>query len=86
MGLDTVELVMAVEEEFSIAIPNTDAPNLVTVGAIHAYILQTLQLRGERPDEAELWERLKALVIDQLGVRPEEVTPSARIVQDLGAD
>jgi len=32
MGLDTVELVMAVEERFSITIPNRAAAQLVTVG------------------------------------------------------
>lgn len=86
MGLDTVELVMAIEEEFSIEIANADAPGLATVGEIHAYILQTLRHRGDTPDEAETWERLKAIVIDQLGVSSEDVIASARLVEDLGAD
>jgi len=85
MGLDAVEMVMAIEEEFSIEISNECASPLLTVGEMHAFILGALRSRGESPDAADLWERLKAIVIDQLGVGPEAVIPSARFVEDLGA-
>lgn len=86
MGLDTVELVMAIEEEFSIGIANSDTADLGVLGDMHAYILRALRQRGEAPDETEVWERLKEIVIDQLGVSPLDVVPSAHIVRDLGAD
>ncbi|MGH8015348.1 MAG: acyl carrier protein [Candidatus Zixiibacteriota bacterium] len=37
-SLDTVELVMALEEEFSIEIPDEDAEKIVTVGDAVGYI------------------------------------------------
>jgi len=37
-SLDTVELVMAFEEEFNIEIPDEDAENIVTVGKALAYL------------------------------------------------
>lgn len=37
-SLDTVELVMALEEEFSIEIPDEDAEKLTTVGMAIKYI------------------------------------------------
>ena len=37
-SLDTVELVMALEEEFGIEIPDTDAEKIVTVADIIQYI------------------------------------------------
>ena len=37
-SLDTVELVMAFEEEFGIEVPDEDAEKLTTVGDIIAYI------------------------------------------------
>ena len=37
-SLDTVELVMAFEEEFGAEIPDSDAEKLTTVGAVHAYL------------------------------------------------
>ena len=37
-SLDTVELVMAIEEEFGAEIPDKDAEKLQTVGAVIAYL------------------------------------------------
>lgn len=42
-SLDVVELIMAVEEEFDIEIPDEDAENLATVGQIIAYVAQKKQ-------------------------------------------
>lgn len=39
-SLDTVELVMALEEEFGIEIPDEDAEKMVTVGEAMKYIEQ----------------------------------------------
>lgn len=41
---------------------------------------------GRVPSHDEVWDAVRALVVEQLGVRPERVTEEARIVQDLGAD
>ena len=35
---------------------------------------------------ATIYERLKKIVVEQLGVEGEEVVPSANFVDDLGAD
>lgn len=42
-SLDTVELVMALEEEFGIEIPDADAEKLVTVGSAIEYIEKKLE-------------------------------------------
>jgi acyl carrier protein len=34
----------------------------------------------------EVWESLRAIIVEQLGVRPEEVTERAEFVRDFGAD
>ncbi len=86
MGLDTVELVMAIEEEFSIEIPNADAAKLEVLGDLQDYTVRALRQRGGTPDESQVWERLTAVVVAQLGVLREEVTRSAHIVKDLHAD
>ncbi len=35
---------------------------------------------------ATIYERMKKLIVEQLGVNEEEVVPSANFVDDLGAD
>lgn len=34
----------------------------------------------------EIFEKVKKIVIDKLGVNPDQVTPNAKFVDDLGAD
>lgn len=31
-------------------------------------------------------ERVKNIIVEQLGVKPEQVTPDAKFIEDLGAD
>ena len=42
-SLDTVELVMALEEEFDIEIPDSDAEKVVTVGDVVEYIKENVK-------------------------------------------
>ncbi len=35
---------------------------------------------------SEISERVKAIIVEQLGVGPEEVAPEASFIEDLGAD
>jgi acyl carrier protein len=87
MGLDTVELVMAVEEEFDLEIPDATAEKIFTVGDLHTFVVAELQRRGRTDiDSARVYEQLRELVCSQLGVKPELVVPGARFVKDLGAD
>jgi len=84
MGLETVELVMAIEDEFQIDIPNEDALHLITVGDIYLYLIAKLNVQPD--DQPQIWEKLKLILIKQLGVKPEQVTKEAAIVQDLSVD
>lgn len=36
--------------------------------------------------EKEVWDTLRSIIVEQLGVKLEQVVPEARIVKDLGAD
>ena len=42
-SLDIVELIMAIEEEFDIEIPDNDAEKVVTVGDVVDYIKENVQ-------------------------------------------
>jgi acyl carrier protein len=88
MGLDTVELVISVEQEFGIEIPNSEAAKMERVGEMHAFVVKTLRYRDDAAvvDADKIWTRLREIIVEHLGVRPEEVIPTARFVEDLGAD
>jgi acyl carrier protein len=36
--------------------------------------------------EKSIEERVKEIIVEQLGVNPEQVTPTAKFIEDLGAD
>jgi acyl carrier protein len=86
MGLDTVELVIRVEKAFDIEIPDADAATLVTVGDLQAYVGGVLRRQGRIESADSVDAQLRDIICDQLGVEPEDVVPSARFVDDLGAD
>ena len=37
-------------------------------------------------EEQSIEDRIKAIVVEQLGVKPEQITPEAKFIEDLGAD
>lgn len=90
MGLDSVELVMAIEDEFNLKIPDEKAAKLDTVGKLYQYVIENYH---ENPNalrnvnfETEVWEKVKKVIVYQLGVKPEQVTKQANFVYDLGMD
>jgi acyl carrier protein len=87
MGLDTVELVLAVEQLFEIEIPPEAAQELDTVGKLHAFVVAELT-RQQRPRVQPdiVFDQLRTVICRCLGVEPAMVVPSAHFVRDLGAD
>lgn len=94
MGLESVELLMAIERRFQVEIPDSEAVTMMTVGEVHLWLCKTL---GEREPslagqpaiawtDDEIWTELRLVIVDQLRVPSEAVTPQAHIVHDLGAD
>ena len=86
MGLDTVELVMAVEAEFQIKISDATAAKMRTPGDIQDYVVRTLGEQGKTVDADLTWLRIQKIIVDQLGVKPERVTKTTLIIEELGAD
>jgi acyl carrier protein len=87
VGLDTVELILAIEDAFEIGIPNEAAGHLVTVGDVHRFVVATLRRRdGPAVDENAIYAKVHRVICEQSGARPERVHPDTRFVEDLGMD
>lgn len=87
MGLDSVEIILAVEEEFGLEIPDAEAERLFTVGDLHGFVVAELRRAGRAdPDDAAVFARLRGIICRQVGVEPEAVVPTARFAKDLGID
>jgi acyl carrier protein len=82
MGLDTVELVMEVEDEFGIELPDADAERLQTVGQLVDYLVGRLGPPASPPPcaTARAFYDFRASVVTVCGVSRRGVGPSTRVV------
>ena len=93
MGLDTVEIVMAVEVAFNINMPESGLA-MARVGDLNAFVLEKLSSRnwerdpndpGSKWSEEEVWLKLRSVIAQVLSVPEERITKETRFVEDLGA-
>jgi acyl carrier protein len=81
MGLDTVELVMAIEETFGLTIPDDRAGKIVTIGDAYRCILERLEF-PESPGSclsAGAFYHLRRTLMRQAGTSRAAVRPGARL-------
>ena len=80
MGLDGVELLIAVEESFAIRIENEEAEQAQTVGALHELVMSKLQpARSQDCLSSHAFYRLRAALQDRLGLSRNQVVPKAEM-------
>ena len=84
MGFDTLELVMKIEDEFSISIPDADAELIQTVGHLHAYVCHALRPHGDAVcPSARAFYRLRHILLDRHPIPRRFIRPSARLAHLL---
>ena len=55
-------------------------------GSCRTYLRATNTNRTNFMAEKSIEEKVKDIIVEQLGVNPEQVTPQASFIEDLGAD
>ena len=83
MGLDTVELLMDLEEEFEIEIPDDHAQQMATVGEIAKYVCK--YSKQELTYEIAL-RKIIGILVKNYGVPEGKAISSSHIVYDLGLE
>lgn len=87
MGLDTVELVLAVEQEFEIEIPNAAAEKMISVRHVRDFIVsEYIRLKRPDADRDAIFSRLRDLVAEQTGVKIEKIHLDSEFIRDLRMD
>jgi len=87
MGLDFVEAIIDIEEQFGISIPDEEASKLTTVGALTGYVLSRIGTDNRtRCYSGETFYRMRKLLLQSLpdcgvrirpGSRLDEIVPEA---------
>ncbi|HEY7120338.1 MAG TPA: acyl carrier protein [Tepidisphaeraceae bacterium] len=87
MGLDTVELVMEIEDEFKIQMPDADAQLIQTVGQLHAYVCHRLRPRPVPScPSARAFYHLRSTLLRHCPIPRSAVRPSALVCRLLPED
>ena len=84
MGLDTVEIVMRIEEELSIELPDLELGSVRTVGDLYQVVLSKTRTKGLTDNT--VWERIVFILSDQMQIDPGKIVAKARISDDLRID
>lgn len=80
MGLDSVELVMAIEEHFGIEIADKDAERLITPGLVVDYICSKLQMADEKRCQSQrAFYLLRRALVKKSGRKRNEISPQTRL-------
>ena len=85
MGLDLVEMVYRIEEEFEITIPDEIAPTLKTPRMVIDFLMSV-------PEISEKWSRsyveisVWQIVEDEGGIERKDFDDDSRFIEDMGMD
>jgi hypothetical protein len=78
VGLDLVEFVMSVEAEFDVAIPDTEAATIITLGDLHAWLQAHFGQNTNDPHRT--WLKIVELAVLQFDVAAESLTPETKFL------
>jgi acyl carrier protein len=79
MGLDAVELVMEIEDEFNLRIPDADAERIQTIGQLVDYLVDRVGPPPACASARAIYD-FRAAVVGACGVVRGAVRPSTRVV------
>ncbi len=79
-GLDTVELVMGIEEEFGLEIPNEVAEKLTTVGETYEYLRTQLEKTDiEECFSQKIFYKLRRAMVNNFNLQRRMITPETDV-------
>jgi acyl carrier protein len=87
MGLDSVELVMALEEEFGIDIPDDDAETMVTVGNVYEWL--KVKIAATTPIACltqKIFYKLRPALIENYQLERHVLSPDTRLSDMLSLE
>ena len=86
MGLETLELMMDIEDNFEIRITDDDAAAAVTIDQVCDLILLCIerQHNGRTHVKSEIFNWLADLLAREYKIPLSAITPKAELIKDLG--
>ncbi|MBB3169444.1 phosphopantetheine-binding protein [Simiduia aestuariiviva] len=87
MGLDTVELLMEIEEEFNIKISDEDAAGLGVLGDLSRHVVKMAADQRQIDIKFEVvLRKIIDILVSNYGIPREKINSMSHVVDDLGLD
>lgn len=86
MGLQVIEIILALEKHFGVRIPDEVAEQCLTVGAMQNAFAELLAHKRKcNADalQAEVWQGMVKVVADEMGMNPCDIKPESKWVGDI---
>ena len=84
MDLETIELIMAIEEEFLIEIPDRAAEAIISIGQLGNAVEAALSQQHRERDAEAVLDRVATIAASYSGVDRSIVGPETMLIEDLG--
>ena len=84
MGLELVEMVLRLEDEFDISISDEDSAKISTPRQLIEYLMSRPELAGKRSRDA-VAESVWQIVGEEIGIDRKNFTEDSRFIEDMGA-
>jgi hypothetical protein len=82
-GTDTTDYVTRVERELQITIRDADAERLNTLGDVCRFVAIQRRAQGLPLEDHQIWDAIRHITSDELGIDANELHPGIRYVEDL---
>ena len=86
MGLDIVELIMRVEEEFEIEIPDEIPENLTTPRTVIDYLAKLPKFTDQNRPREYIADKVWLIIEDVVGIDRRDYNEDSRFVEDMAMD
>ena len=87
MGLDTVELVIAFEEEFGVAIDNDDAEKMKNPGDVADYMISRVRSNSDDPCLSQIgFYHIRSILMDEFNIPRKLIHPNTLLKDVIGDD
>jgi hypothetical protein len=82
-GIDTTDYIRRIELELQITIKDADAERLKTLGDLCSFVSNQRRDQGRPLDGDRIWQSVRQITSEELGVNARELHPGIRYVEDL---
>jgi acyl carrier protein len=86
MGLDIVELIMRIEEEFGIEIPNENAETFTTARTVIDYLTNLHEFSEHSRPREYIADKVWLIIEEVVGIDRRDHNEDSRFIEDMAMD